>query len=92
MNEQINAWILKEKEELENKLAREISSSFWVSESLAKKMIYETHLSLEWLKNEILKSKKEFNEDKDNIDEILSDEQLMQLLEILKKAKKKLNN
>ncbi len=52
--EKINAWILKEKELLE-KLSLEISRNFSISEKLAKKLIFETHLSLDDLKNELKK-------------------------------------
>jgi len=54
MNEKIsqNTWILKEKELLE-KLSLEISRDFSISEKLAKKLIYETHLSLEDLKEQV---------------------------------------
>ena len=58
----INAWVFKEKELLE-KLSLEISRNFSISEKLAKKFIYETHLSLEDLKTEIKELNNEENKD-----------------------------
>lgn len=82
MNEKpnINAWVLKEKELLE-KLSLEISSNFSISEKLAKKLIYETHLSLNDLKSEI--SLENSNNNQDFIDKNFDDEKLNKLLSVL---------
>lgn len=66
----INSWILKEKELLE-KLSLEISSDFSISEKLAKKLIYKTHLSLSELKDEIYldQEKNEKIEYRENFDD-----------------------
>jgi len=80
-----NPWILKEKEELEKKLSIEISRNFSISESLAKKLIYETHLSLDNLKKEILKEQNKSKEKSEKIN--IDNEKLEKLLAILKWAK-----
>ena len=67
MKNNLNAWILKQKEELEKKLAKEISSDFSISEKLAKKFIYETHLSLEDFKKQLQKEKIKNNELKEKL-------------------------
>ncbi len=66
----INVWVLREKELLE-KLSLEISGNFSISEKLAKKLIYKTHLSLSELKDEIsLERDKNYKlENKENFDE-----------------------
>ena len=64
----INVWALKEKELLE-KLSLEISSDFSISEKLAKKLLYKTHLSLSELKDEIYLDQDEKLENKDKFDE-----------------------
>jgi len=89
MNENIqqNAWVLKEKELLE-KLSLEISRDFSISEKLAKKLIYKTHLSLKDLKSETYLEGKENNVD--NI--ILTEEDLNRLLSILDWARKIIEN
>ena len=58
MQEKLNniTWALKQKELLE-KLSLEISRNFSISEKLAKKLIYETHLNLDSLKKDILTEK-----------------------------------
>lgn len=70
----VNTWILKEKELLE-KLSLEISRNFSISDKLAKKLIYETHLSLEDLKIEInnLKNSEEnldYNEQRIDVEKL----------------------
>ena len=77
----INPWALKEKELLE-KLSLEISRDFSISEKLAKKLIFETHLNLDSLKKDILDDKK----DKDKIEDF-DNEQLDRLLFAIKWAK-----
>jgi len=87
---QINTWILKDKELLE-KLSIEISRDFSISEKLAKKLIFETHLSLEDLKKDIddennnLETKVDF--DKEKLDRLLI--VLKWAKELIEKASKK---
>ena len=66
----INSWVLKQKELLE-KLTNEISSNFSIPEKLAKKLIYETHLSLDGLRLELRKieKKKGDNQEEESIDD-----------------------
>ncbi len=70
----INAWVLKEKELLE-KLSLEISRDFSISEKLAKKLIFETHLNLDNLRQDIKDENnnldKDFEFDKDKLDKLL---------------------
>ena len=77
----VNAWALKEKELLE-KLSLEISRDFSISEKLAKKLIFETHLNLDDLKQDI---KEENNNSKESIE--FDKEKLDKLLFALKWAK-----
>jgi len=79
----INTWALKQKELLE-KLSLEISRDFSISEKLAKKFIYETHLNLDELKSEILNFWEENNKEKQ---EKFDDKKLEKLLFALKWAK-----
>ena len=70
----VNVWALKEKELLE-KLSLEISRDFSISEKLAKKLIFETHLNLDDLKQDIKEENKDSEEsiefDKDKLDKLL---------------------
>jgi len=78
-----NAWILKEKELLE-KLSLEISRDFSIPEKLAKKLIYETHLSLDELKNQINSEQNVLTEGFNPLD----NENLSKLLSVLDWARK----
>lgn len=85
----IHTWVLKEKELLE-KISLEISSDFSISEKLAKKLIYKTHLSLQELKDEIITEEEliDLNEEKDRFKE----ENLNKLLSVLEWARKVIEN
>ncbi len=81
---EINSWMLKEKELLE-KLSLEISKDFSLSEKLAKRLIYKTHLSLEELKSEISLDE---SENKEAIDNWLDEDSLNRLILVLEGARK----
>lgn len=91
---QIQSWILKEKELL-SKLSLEISRDFSISEDLSKKLIFETHLNLDKLKNQIFLKQKNNKEDsnipeqfdKENLDKLLF--AIMWAKEFIEKASKK---
>lgn len=85
-----NPWILKEKELLD-KLSNEISSNFSISDKLAKKLIYQTHLSLKELKNEIKVSFENKKKNEKNIEEF-DEKQLEKLFYSLEWAREIINN
>ena len=83
--QQINSWVLKDKELLE-KLSLEISRDFSISKKLAKKLIYKTHLSLDDLKKDIKLDNSE-NKEKLILDEKFNEQTLEKLLFSIKWAK-----